>query len=469
MPGIHHDQHHTLRNHWLAETIRLREAHWGPLSDSQEVRLASTAPTDLGGRILLRARLLAERTGLAKAADRWHHGARLTLLIAALLALLAGAGAAITALGDGLRPVNIMWAAGGLLGLHALTFLLWLASLALRSKQSAGLGQIWLWATRKLARGPDAALAPQALTGLLARQGILRWLLGGVSHGLWLLALLASLVTLLLLLSTRRYGFAWETTILSPETFVSLTHGLGQLPSLLGFAMPDAATIRSSDGLQVQTTAAQTLWSSWLTGLIVVYGIVPRLAGLLICLLKARSACQHLRIDPSLPGHASLRARLMPSTQTLAPDADQPVRAAPRIHAAPTTITGDAVLTAVELPADLSWPPSDLPANIQTTAVLDSREQRHALLDALRLHTPARLLVACDARQTPDRGTLALIVELAALAGATKIWLQASEQSTRTSAWLQRLQDTGLTADAISDDHTLLLHWLAHGEESIHA
>ena len=54
-------------------------------------------------------------------------------------------------------------------------------------------------------------------------------------HGLWLLALLAALVMLLVLLSTRRYGFVWETTLLPADTFVALTHLLGALPALLGF------------------------------------------------------------------------------------------------------------------------------------------------------------------------------------------------------------------------------------------
>ena len=95
---------------------------------------------------------------------------------------------------------------------------------------------------RAAARGRFALVV--TLAGLLARQGALRWVLGAVSNGLWLLALAATLATLLAALSTRRYGFAWETTILQPDTFVTLTQALGGLPRLLGFPVPDAATIR---------------------------------------------------------------------------------------------------------------------------------------------------------------------------------------------------------------------------------
>ncbi|WP_262358980.1 DUF2868 domain-containing protein, partial [Bordetella pertussis] len=65
---------------------------------------------------------------------------------------------------------------------------------------------------------PDAALIPQALLDLLARAGALRWLLGAVSHILWLAALCAALATLLIVLSTASYRFVWATTLLQPET-----------------------------------------------------------------------------------------------------------------------------------------------------------------------------------------------------------------------------------------------------------
>ncbi|KAG1541035.1 hypothetical protein G6F50_014280 [Rhizopus delemar] len=137
--------------------------------------------------------------------------------------LLAGLniGVALGALGDGSRPVNVLWALGALLGLHALTFLLWLASFLVRASAMTGLGRLWLWATRKLARGPDGALVPQACLLLLARAGALRWLFGAISHLLWLAALCAALAALLAVLSTASYRFIWATTLLAPDTFSS--------------------------------------------------------------------------------------------------------------------------------------------------------------------------------------------------------------------------------------------------------
>ena len=80
------------------------------------------------------------------------------------------------------------------------------------------------------------------------------------------------------------------------------------------------------------------------------------------------------------------------------------------------------VLLALELPNDLPWPPATTPAGIQIAGRLDTREERRRILDALADAAASRLLIACDARQTPDRGTLTLIAELAAHA-QTRVWL----------------------------------------------
>src|SRR5690606_24115799 len=129
---------------------------------------------------------------------------------------------------------------------------------------------------------------------------------------LWLLALTSMLVCLLALLSARRYQFNWETTLLSPDAFVAITRWLGSLPGLLGFSMPPEAIIRISDGQHVLPDAAQGLWSSWLIGCLVVYGLLPRLLALIISLIPIRKTLSGLTPDTSLPGYAELRDRLPP-------------------------------------------------------------------------------------------------------------------------------------------------------------
>lgn len=455
-----------LKAHWLAELIRLREAHWGPLEDAQIVRQVRQLDADLPSRILARAALLTQRENLSSLVDGWRRSAAGILLVLFLLALISGAGAALGALGDGSRPVNVLWAVGALLGLHALTFLLWLGSFLLRPSAVTGLGRLWLWATRKLARGPDGALVPQAFLNLLSRAGALRGLFGSISHLLWLTALSAALATLLAVLSTASYRFVWATTLLAPDTFVWLTQAIGWLPAHLGFPMPDAATIRASDGTQALPASAQVQWSLWLIGIVVVYGILPRLVAGALCVAATVRALRGVHIDPTLAGFSTLRDRLEPPA--LSTGIDRPVDPLhePRVHAPSLDgLGGQPVLLGLELPPDLSWPPEDLPLGIRQAGNLDTREERNRVLDALARSAASRLLIACDARQTPDRGTLSLIADLSAHAGQTGVWLitPGADAATRAPLWRDRLQALGLPADAILQAPSAPLGWLEPG------
>src|SRR5207253_1958135 len=114
-----------LENLWLTETVRLREEHAGPLEDLEANRLARNAGGDLPSRIQHRALWLAERDGLTSALRHWLQGARLALIVLAVLAIVSGAGLAFAALGDGQVPVHVFWALGSLLGLSLILLLSW--------------------------------------------------------------------------------------------------------------------------------------------------------------------------------------------------------------------------------------------------------------------------------------------------------------------------------------------------------
>ena len=94
----------------LVEAIRLRETLWGPVEDLSESRRARAAGGSFAQRVSARALALARRDGLEQAWTRWWRIARLLLIAMAVLALLAGAGTAAGALGDG-AAVTIRFAA----------------------------------------------------------------------------------------------------------------------------------------------------------------------------------------------------------------------------------------------------------------------------------------------------------------------------------------------------------------------
>ena len=160
----------------------------------------------------------------------------------------------------------------------------------------------------------------------------------------------------------------------------------------------------------------------------------------------------------------ALRDRLEPGTDSTG--IDRPDCAAPTPNPAIATlhsISGQAILAGLELPADMTWPPPQLPAAIHHAGNLDTREERNRLLDALTQAPAARLLIACDARQTPDRGAIAQIRALAAQAGQTRVWLclPAAAAHSRDASWRTRLGQAGLAPPSIMSDVDQPLQWLA--------
>lgn len=452
----------SLQNLWLTETVRLREEHAGPLDDLEANRLARAAGGDLPGRIQRRALWLAERDGLTSALKHWLQGARLALLLLAIFAVLSGAGLAFAALGQ--TPVNVFWALGSLLGLNLILLLSWALGLIFAGEHGATLGRLWLWLSEKLARDAKAAQLAPALLLMLQRQKLNRWALGTLVNGLWLLAMVSALVLLLTLMATRRYGFVWETTILSADTFINMTQSLGALPALLGFNVPTVEMIRASGDTALNIESARQAWATWLVGVLVVYGVLPRLLLALFCFWRWNSGKAALRLDLNLPGYAQLRERLMPTSERLGITDPEPAQ----LHRVESTVgehaSDGALLVAIELDDQHSWPPT-LPKNVSNAGILDSRESRNKLLEQLSRFPPARLAIACDPRRSPDRGSLALIAELARNAAATRVWL------------LQAPQGQALDAERLGDWHVALhqlelpfadcapLNWLEHGHD----
>ncbi|MGW8463594.1 DUF2868 domain-containing protein [Pseudomonas sp. CLCA07] len=453
-----------LNNLWLTETIRLREEHAGPLDDLEANRLARSAGGDLPTRIQRRAVWLAERDGLANALQHWLQGARLALIVMAVLAVVSGAGLAFAAMGDGQTPVNVFWALGSLLGLNLILLLSWALGLIFAGENGATLGRLWLWLSEKLARDAKTAQLAPALLLLLQRRKLNRWAIGMLVNGLWLLAMLSALAILLTLMATRRYGFVWETTILSADTFVAMTQALGALPAVLGFSVPTVEMIRASGDAALNIESARQAWAAWLVGVLLIYGVLPRLLLMLFCQWRWKTGQAKLHLDLNLPGYAQLRERLMPTSERLG-ISDAAPEQLHRVERGVTDQKSDgALLVAIELDDQRPWPPH-LPKNVGNAGILDSRESRNRLLEQLSRFPPARLVIACDPRRSPDRGSLALIAELARNAGATRVWL------------LQAPPGEALDAERLGDWHVALqqlelpfadcapLNWLETGHD----
>lgn len=448
--------------------MRLREDSDGALDDRNAVREARRVAGDAEGRIIARARHLATRDGTADAVAAWRPRARLVLLLLALLALTSGFGVALAVLGDGGRPVNVVWALGGLLGLNLLSLALWFASLGLSGSHAAGgaLGRGWLWLAARMSSGRTALHVARALTGLLGRAGLARWWLGAVTHGLWLLALTGASIGLIVTLAARRYGFVWETTILPADVFVGFVDMVGWLPAQVGFSIPDPAAVRASGLGVVSDAAGRRAWASWLVGCVLVYGVAPRLLLWSFCLLRYQLGRLRLRLDLGVPAYAALAARLAPASERIGvTDAAPSVLRQARVDGGHAVGSRGAVLVGLELRPDVHWPPG-LPPGVCDAGVVDSREQRRRTLALLAAEPPARVLVACDPRLSPDRGSLELIAELSRHAGACRVWLVTNgvlPDSLRLGYWRDALDALGLARDDVFDDADVALGWLGGG------
>ena len=454
-----------LQRLWLTETVRLREAHAGPLDDLEANRRARTTGGDLPARIENRALWLAERDGLLSAMLHWLQGARLALLVLAVMAVVSGAGLAFAALGNGQTPVNVFWALGSLLGLNLILLLSWVVGLLCAGEHGAGLGRLWLWLSEKLARDAKAAQLGPALVLLLQRRKLNRWAVGALVNGLWLLAMLSALVMMLLLMATRRYGFIWETTILGADVFVAATRALGALPNWLGFSVPTVEMILvSTDSSLYNNELVRQSWAIWLVGVVLIYGVIPRLLLYVFCLWRWKTGRDTLQLDLTLPGYSQLREPLMPSSERLGVNDSAPEQLH-HVQAGQSALQTDgALIVGLELDDQQPWPPA-LPASVKDAGILDSRESRQTLLEQMTRFPPARLAIACDPRRSPDRGSLALIGELARSAAATRVWLLQAPpgqalDADRLSDWHAALEQLGLPFAASAP-----LNWLETGHD----
>lgn len=421
----------TLERQLLAEAVRLHEETQGRPFDEDQ---ADTAGREAGGnleqRIIARALSLSIAPALQEALHQLRSAFALATVIALALAILAGATAAKVVLGSETEgPINFFWVLGSLLGVNTIALIAWLILIFIRPTitTAGSLGSAAFALGRRinhwLHKGPVHVAAAQAVGSIYARSTLGRWTLSAVSHTLWLAFLVSSLVLVLLLLSTKEYSFAWETTILSDRTYVALTQSLAKAPEALGFTTPDAEQIVSSHWTEADNFSpeARKAWSGLLAGAIVAYGILPRALLLLICLLMRWRAGRHFTLDTSRPGYSRLRNRLMPTSRTIGIiDREETPQApswqeTPPESALPAQGTGPIAILGLEIdPPQSDWPPLLGGIDWLDLGFVDNRSQRHHAIETIlsALPKPRLIMVVCSLTATPDRGTRAFIREL---------------------------------------------------------
>jgi len=446
-----------LEQRLLAEAVRLHEDTQGPLEEPSADNAGRTAGGDLEQRILVRAHALSIAPAMGTALLQLRSASTVVVTVALVFATLAGASTAQLTLGSEVAgPVNFFWVLGGMLGVHTLALILWLV--VFFSKPSAvstsSLGGLALAVGRRIThwlhRGPLHMAAIRASALVYGGNGLGRWTLSAISHGLWLAFLTGCGVMVILILSIKQYNFAWETTILSDRTYTALTRTIAVGPDVLGFTTPSAAQIAAShwDRQNEPSGESREAWSGLLIGSIIAYGLLPRILLLTLSVLAWRRASKRFRLDTSKRGYARLQTRLQPVARAIGVvDADTVPHDQPPVPRQDQPFAvgkdGPAAIVGFEIdPPNNAWPPPLNGVIWQDLGFVDDRSGRQRVLNELtQTATPPRLILfVCSLAVTPDRGTRAFIDDLQQVARIPIALLLTDGQRLRERGDLQQLE-----------------------------
>jgi len=417
------------------------------------VRIAAGRTADPQQRLCIRAAHLAARPeGLLPELTRWL--ARLPWLLA-LAAVLIGllSWEALHAVAGQDRRINAVGALLTLLTLPTLSLLLWCGSL-LRAGTSGGLAR---WTLDLAARSPGLR-TPHALrllgAGLdtLGRARLLPWGLGLLNHLIWIAAFACILLGLMATFSFRAYTLSWETTILGPEFFARLVQILGWLPAQLGFPVPTSQAVAQGS----LAAADQRSWAWWLMGCTVVYGLLPRLIAALLCGLvwrRRRASLGLLDTDDTYTQELLARFARW--------DTEVIRSGLPLLAAAPGV--GSLALIGFELPHDMPLPFAALGDAVSWRTRIDgTAQERRDTLDHIAQVRPSRLLLACNASATPDRGTARFLAAAAPEGAAVALLLLGNAADGR---WLRWMAEGSLKHWPLFDDRGAAQAWLLEGRD----
>ena len=456
----------------LVEAAAALERIEGRASDDEHLNSAVIAADgDIEHRLVNRAKGIdLRRSGeLADGLREVRHSIAIAILVGVVLALIGGIGtakAALISIND--KPVNFFWALTALLGLQTLMLIVWLGMMIASRRQHkrggiifATLGGLlfrfarFLFArTHRLA---TQAAASSAIATVLFHPPIARWTLSSISHGLWLVYSVGCLATLILLLSTHQYSFAWETTILSERAFEPMTRAISAVPAALGFEVPSPRQIDESRWTSHtefgQSSAARQAWSSLLVGAVVAYGFAPRLLLLALALGQRRLALARYRIDVGRPEFARLLQTLMPAERLGIVDHDEGGHAGIVDHSAVVPRarpSGPPAIVGVELAerkSATSWPPPLHAVRWNDLGFVETRDDQRRVLAQLSdsPEQPATLVIVCALTTTPDRGIASFLEKMAhAVSSAVALVLtggQAMRDRGDAQRLLQRVED----------------------------
>ncbi|OCG36556.1 DUF2868 domain-containing protein [Gilliamella sp. Gris1-4] len=403
-----------LKSLWLTEAIHLIETESGRFSDQDINRQVRAEQVSLSDRIVMRAIMLSKQNGLYLAQKVLLRSVKLSFVLLLLLSVFLGGSLALGALSQ--NPINLYWALFSLLGIHLITLSIWLSSFFFFSNFGGSLLiHCWLWLAKKLSQKKTVQQLIPAFVELFGSR--IRWLIGFVLNLFWTVILSCALLVLVVLFSTKNYSFEWQTTLLSSDTIVGLTHYLGYLPSFLGFEIPKDEVIKLSEHA-LTAGEIRASWAIWLLGVFIVYGLILRFLCMMFCGVNWLISCRRIQLNISHPDYQILANQLQPLFVNIE-DADKLGSSSHQWHFSAHSIEAGEGNFLVAIDVQETW---HYPDSVSFLGFLNTREQRSNILDYLQLTPAQKLLIAVDTDRAPDRGVLNFINQLINKSQQTRIW-----------------------------------------------
>ncbi|MDR4513838.1 DUF2868 domain-containing protein [Nitrosomonas sp.] len=440
----------------VIESVKSEELSYAGVADSESQAMADFKYTDFTQRLNTRAHTLIRDNRLEEAIEKpgrqFKRASQVCLIVAAILGCLA-AGNAVSAL----HTLNIYWLLSVLLGFHVLSLILWLTGITLNvqglssgvAAQLAG----W-WPFRKKEKDTAESLARLAWWESCLTGAVGKWRISVLTHQFWLTYLAAGLLLLVLLMLAKQYNFIWGTTLLPEHSLPRLTESLGKPLTLIGLEIPDSRQIAASRmGAIKQDAETRSAWAQFLIGVLLIYGLLPRLLLLAFSVFMLKWSERRFRLDLYLPYYINLRQRLMArkdSPKIIDADPLANKKQAEVIYApANNAIPDGAHAVGIELDDKIIWPDS-VTCRLN---IIDQQSHEDAVQLVKSLN--GSLLIGVAAYRLPDRGVQRIVMDLLA---ATKCnsWLvllnknpAVSVAGSREQAWFRLAQACKIPAEQV--------------------
>ncbi|KZN13858.1 DUF2868 domain-containing protein [Marinomonas sp. TW1] len=346
------------------------------------------------------------------------------------------------------KHINIYWLLLTLLGFHLINLLLWLGSLIwLHLKPNQNNNPLLLSVLSFLHHKVSQWLAinvnvSKAFWQWQSSKQSQTWLASSLSHGAWLSYLSAGLFMTLLLLLTNQVSFIWETTLLSDSRFLALTQWLSTPLTWLGLDLPTQADILSSRIDQtLQSQATRQHWANFLLASLIMYGLLPRLLLLLMCLALYRIK----RITRKRSPQEDIILNRYAHQETQQKRIIDPDHLQRHNHGS----EHNKILSICQVETNSLWGlyewSDDIPTRLMktNTQLLNDQAQQHAFL-ALAPEQMTYLLVSNA--HSPDRGTTRFLTSLATQQPRVQMVLWQTKSGQFDDAWIALSEQLKLPA-----------------------